>query len=294
MAILRYLRSKSKTAMKNNPITVFLLLIFCCSTGLIHAQSGAAFLFEVLDEKEKVIESYDIKTDGANIQWKGKNQDTDSDAAGATDMIFRADAQELVLINSKSKSYQVMNEATINSIKSSTDATRKQVEESMKNLPPEARAKLMEMQKNGNMAGLSIPGVTPQPIKEVSTINTGTKATKAGFPCTLYKVIENGETAREVWVTPWSNLKGEKEFKGALKKMEAFFQKIMEAFPGDFQQNSYLFEGLNEWEGFPVLVTDLKNNRTTQLKSAKKEALTKADFAPPATFKQQTLAPLKK
>ena len=274
--------------MKKHSLTIFLVILFFCSTSWVQAQNGATFLFEVLDGKEEVLESYDIRTDGSNIRWKSKNQDPDAGASGATNMIFRAKTQELVLINPKSKSYHIMNESTINSIKGHSDAARKQVEESMKNLPPEARAKLMEMQKSGKMGDLVIPGLTPEQNNKVSTINTGEQATKSGFPCTLYKVIKNDETTHEIWVTSWSNLKGANQLKGALQQMEAFFQKIMKAIPGDFQQNSYVFEGLNEWEGFPVLISDLENNNITRLKSAKKTTVAKADFANPADYKQQS------
>jgi hypothetical protein len=175
----------------------------------------------------------------------------------------------------------------------------KQMQEAMKDMPPEQR-KMMEQMMQKSAPGGGMPGAPPSaeacrpPRTEVRP--TGQSAKIAGYSATRFDVFEDGKFVQEVWVTPtvtaWRELDP--------KKMERFGQdmaKAMEGLPGCGRNRArQAGADLNDpaWklstEGYPVRTVfhGQDEGRVLEVVKAENRAVPATEFQPPADFKSQS------
>ena len=77
------------------------------------------------------------------------------------------------------------------------------------------------------------------------------------------------------------------------EEMAQFFQKLMESVPAMAQQNSTdMFSGLEQVEGFPVLVESFADGELesqTIFGKPQRQDLDAATFEPPSGYREQTM-----
>jgi hypothetical protein len=174
----------------------------------------------------------------------------------------------------------------------------KQMQEAMKDMPPEQRQMMQQMMQK-SMPGGGMSGAAPSaegcrpPRTEVRP--TGQTAKIAGYSATRFDVFEDGKFVQEIWVSPsitaWRELDP--------KKMERFGQemtKATEGLPGcgrDRTRQAGADPNDPAWklstEGYPVRTMFHGQAEGTSLEVVKAEsrAVPPTEFQPPADFKRQ-------
>lgn len=212
----------------------------------------------------------------------------------ANDVIFRGERREMVMVDHGSKTYVVMDEAAIKGLATQVSSAMSQMEEMLKNVPPEQRAMVEQMMTSRGM-GASAAAAKPSPTE---LRRTGERATHSGFPCVKYEVLRDGRVIREFWVTEWSNIEGGADARAAFEQMAGLMQEMVSA----FSQSSFgsmisidepMFEYMTQISGYPVVTREFSaagavENETT-LTSATRKAIEAATFEPPAGYARQNI-----
>ena len=131
--------------------------------------------------------------------------------------------------------------------------------------------------------------------------NTGERATKNGYPCVKYEVVQDGRKIRELWVTDWSNVEGGAEARDAFKDMADFFQEMMDAL-GDAAGGAGggFFDGVNSYaenfgNGFPVVTRGFDEDGgledESSLRGSRRQRLDPSAFEPPSGYKRMSMGP---
>jgi hypothetical protein len=206
-------------------------------------------------------------------------------------MIYRAGRREMVVLNHRDRSYMVLDKAAIQSLASQMNQTMGQIEESLRNVPPEQQAFMRQM-----MAG-QMPSQGP-PRSPAQVRRTADRATVFGFAATRYEIWREGRKEREMYVTDWQNLDGGRDVAGAFVDMGGFAQDLAAALPGGNSgpvaaMDDNIFTAMNEIDGFPVGVREYRPDGTIErewaLRSAKRQRVDPATFSPPAGYRRQAL-----
>jgi hypothetical protein len=209
----------------------------------------------------------------------------------SNEMIFHGAEREMLMIDHARKSYIVIDEATLKDLVGQVSAAMQQVEEAMKNMPPEQRAMMEQMMKQRGM------GPAPAAPKPTELRRTGERGDQHGFAAEKYEVLRDGRKIREVWVTPWDRIDGANDARAVFEEMADMMKETMEALAkspmGGALADQNSFEHLKALGGYPVVTREFDENGTleteTVLKSATRKELAPADFQPPAGYAKQTM-----
>lgn len=222
---------------------------------------------------------------------------TNSDAGEA---IFRGDRREMVIVDHGDKSYMVADKATAERVGGQVQQAMHGLEEELSKLDPQRRAMVEKMMKNG-IGGMGIPGAAAPPPKPTKDFrNTGERATKAGYPCVKYEVLEDGRKIRELWVTDWDNVEGASESRGVFEDMASFYSELMGSFSqssgigAGFMSGDSFLEGFANHEGFPVVTREFDDGQLdseTVLHSVVERDLDPDAFEPPKGYRLRTMGP---
>ena len=105
-------------------------------------------------------------------------------------VLFDGAAQVLRIIDDEAKTYSEMSKADAERMRSQFDGAMAQMQDQMKNLPPEQRARMEAMMK-ARGAGIGAAGAPPS-YKKIGTDKVGK------WPCDKYEGTRNGEKVSEV------------------------------------------------------------------------------------------------
>ncbi|MEZ5318070.1 MAG: DUF4412 domain-containing protein [Vicinamibacterales bacterium] len=254
------------------------------------ANPGVVFEMEVKDltRANAPVETSTIAVEGPNIKVSLATAD------GAQEIIFHGDTDEMVMVNHQSKTYTVMDPATLEQLAGQMGAAMAKMQEALKNVPESQRAMMEKMMKErmGAMGGGA-------PAEPVTMRNTGERGTQAGYAAVKWEAMRGSRRLRELWVAGWSSIDGAAEARPAFQKMAEFGKKLMDTMAqSGLPMGNAMDEGMfdmNALNGFPVLTRELdeqgKATRETRLKSARQQAMAATDFQPPKDYRRQTLGP---
>jgi hypothetical protein len=206
-------------------------------------------------------------------------------------MIYRAGRREMVVLNHRDRSYMVLDKAAIQSLAGQMNQAMGQIEESLRNVPPEQQAFMRQM-----MAGQK-PSQGP-PRSPAQVRRTADRATVFGYPATRYEILRDGRKEREMYVTDWQNLDGGRDVAAAFVDLGGFAQELAAALPGGNSgpaatMDDNIFTAMNEIDGFPVGVREYRSDGTIErewaLRSAKRQRVDPATFSPPAGYRRQAM-----
>ena len=142
-------------------------------------------------------------------------------------MIFRCNRKQMIAIDHERKSYFLMDEEGMRSIGNQMSQMQEQLQNALKNLPPEQRAaaeKMMQARMGGNIA--ITDQTTPQPPEKVT--RTGETDNINGYPCVKYVVTRGVEKVRELCVTDWANIEGGAEATDDMRSMAKFAKDLID------------------------------------------------------------------
>jgi len=119
---------------------------------------------------------------------------------------------------------------------------------------------------------------------------TEERATKHGYPCTKYEVLQWQEKVQELWITSWDNVEGGEEVRDAFEQIEGALGESMggESVGGV----DSMFAISRRAGGFPVVSVSYRDGQLVDeavLRSAKTTDIDAAVFEPPAGFKRRSM-----
>lgn len=265
---------------------LILLLAALLTTPLF---AGVVYEIEVIDHEQSPPKTESIQ---AAVEGRNLKMGIASQGKGAQgEMIFRGDRREMVVVDHEKRSFHVMDEATMKQLAGQVNSMMAQMQEALKNVPPELRATVEGAMKR------QMPQEQQARAPRSEIEKTSERATHNGYPCVKYVVSRDGRKVRELWVTDWSNLEGGSEVVEAFEGMAEFFREMLDSLPNvgrggpGFDDN--MFEHLKELGGFPVVTREFADDGAlegeTTLRSAKRQNLDPDVFEPPAGYKRQEM-----
>lgn len=151
-----------------------------------------------------VVVTYQHTSAGKSAPETGKLWLTDDRfrmETGAHVMIFRADKDLFWIVDEKNGKYTEMDRETMKKMGDQVSAAMAQMQEQLKNMPPEQR-QMMEKMMSGKM-GAGMPGTKREPL---TWQKTDEEETIAGYPCRRYDGMRGEEREQEAWITAWDKL----------------------------------------------------------------------------------------
>ncbi|MBI4013797.1 MAG: DUF4412 domain-containing protein [Candidatus Rokubacteria bacterium] len=168
---------------------------------------------------------------------------------------------------------------------------RKQMEQALKDMPPEQR-KMMEQMMRQQMPQGGGPGAGEcvEPRREIR--KTGQQATIAGFPAVRWEVLADGRMQSEVWVAPSLGVARELDAR-KLEQFGAAMSKVSACGPGEGAGRGADPGWKLAAEGYPVrTVMPGAGGTTMEVVKAESRAVPATEFQPPAGFARKTLREL--
>lgn len=286
--------------MKQQSIFTLLIMLLIISA---HVLAGVEYKVETTQYK-----SGSEKTEEVTVEVEGKNLKMQPEQDPENTMIYQGEKRQMVVVNHKDKTFSIINKAVIEEMgakmQATVDESMTQVNEALKNLPPDKRAMVEKMMKDKKIPGMpqqTSPAAAEAARRAMSEYeNTGEKSEKNGYPCVKYIVTKEGKKTHEHWVTDWKNVEGGEETAAAFSDMATFFQEMMDAFASSsgmgampFNFDANMFAGLNSLGGLPIATKDYADDGSLEsessLRSAERRDLDPDAFEPPSGYKRQEM-----
>jgi hypothetical protein len=211
---------------------------------------------------------------------------TSSSSGDMTDVIYKPADDEMIMLDGNHKVARRMTKADIDRMGGMMAGVSQQMQEALKNMPPEARAKAEAMMKkmgNGSMPGASATDQSDKMVKPM-----GSSDTVAGINCDMYEMMLDGKKTQEFCAADADDLKGGEELVTAMSGMAKFMEGLTKATGG---------HGLDAYvepvEGkFPILARQFENGKEvseSRLVSAEETSISADKFEVPKGYKERKL-----
>lgn len=203
---------------------------------------------------------------------------------GDSVMIFKDDT--IHNVNNKDRSYTVLDRESMRKLSEQLNPLLKQMQEQLKNMPPEQRAQVERMM-SARMPGLDTSGT--QEIRK-----TARKDKVAGHACSYVEILRNGERAEEMCVVPTGSLKGSKDLVDAMARMSALAQELIEGLDAPWLKDMIARQISNYEEigGFPILTRQYSSQKPvseSMLKSIRADTVPADAFTIPAGYARKDM-----
>jgi hypothetical protein len=189
-------------------------------------------------------------------------------------------AGKIIFIDDKRKTYTEMDKATMEGYGRQANAAMAQMQDRLKNMPPEQRAQMEKM-----MGGM-MPGAQAKP-SVYDAKNTGKTDTVEGRQCTTWHLLQDGKIIDEMCVVPFSALPGKEDMQKSFKELQEAFAGFANSVPGAAEQAKVR----TRIDGYPVrsrpYVDGKPQGVENVLKSWTEAAIPAATFTVPAGYKKK-------
>jgi len=188
-------------------------------------------------------------------------------------MIVRLDREMMYVVDTEKKTYWQMTfaemEAMMKEASVKMDAAMAEMEEAMKNMPPEQR-KAVEQMMGKQMMGLAKGG-------KVDVTAAGETKSIAGYTCRKYVATRGEEELVTVWAT-----KEVKSFESLQKDWMAFNKRLLAM---NVSMGKPLMEAFQKFDGFPMETTIAGVN--TVVTKVQERSIPEAEFEVPAGYTKE-------
>jgi len=181
-------------------------------------------------------------------QKRMRTQSTGPDGK-SVGMMFDSARQVMTIVTDANKTYMELTKADLDALSSQMSGAMTQMQEAMKNLPPEQRARMEAMMK-GRMGGAGAPGApaAAPPKVEYKKVGTGTVGK---WTCDKYEGYTNGQKTHEICTVDPKALGFTPADFQVTRDMMEFFKQFQKLQSGGGQQQSQMFAlGTPEDQGF--------------------------------------------
>ena len=220
-------------------------------------------------------------THQSQIEKTRMRAETDGGGGRKTTMIFDGTAQVMRTIDDAAKSYTEMTKADMEKMSAQMAGAMTQMQEQMKNMPPEAR-KRMEAMMAGR--GAAAGPTAPTEYKKVGTDKVGK------WTCDKYEGTRNGEKVSELCtVAPGSLGFTAGDFE-VTKQMAEFFSKLMPQ--GADQMFRVGSNAPNAFSGLPVRTIIFRNGApsfTSEITDVSRQNFPDSLFTVPAGYTKRDM-----
>jgi hypothetical protein len=195
--------------------------------------------------------------------------------------------QAMYTVDSKTKTYRVIDKATAEKMGAQVAAAKKQMEARMAAMPPEQRKKMEEMMaKLGQGGAAMLPGAKKS---QRSLKNTGRSETVADIKCTVWEVFEDGQKEEELCAAPASSVPSGDEVIRTFKEIGAMFKSFTDSL-GSRNPADQPWKDMDTLNGVPILSREFSDGKATsemRLTVVRKESVPAAHFEVPAGYTQK-------
>ena len=207
----------------------------------------------------------------------------ESEAAGRKmKMIFDGTAQVMRTVDDDAKSYTEMSKADMEKMSAQMSGAMAQMQEQMKNMPPEARKRMeAAMQGRGAPGGA---GAAPTEYKKVGTDKVGK------WTCDKYEGTRGGEKVSELCTVPPATLGFTQSDFEVTRQMAEFFSKLVPQ--GGEQMFRIGSPAANGFSGLPVRTVIFRNGApsfTSEITDASRQNFPDSIFAVPAGYTKRDM-----
>ena len=220
--------------------------------------------------------------DGGRMRTERREHDGDQDI-----VIFKN--QALYTLDSKSKSYRVLDKAAAEKMGAQVAAAKKQMEARMAAMPPEQRKKMEEMMaklgKGG--AGAMMPGAKPS---QRTLKNTGRTETVAGIKCTVWEAFEDGKKDEELCAAPAGSIPGGDDVIKTFREISAMLSSFTEKLGSHAGDEPW--RDMETINGVPILTRDFDDGKATsetRMTVVRKESVPASSFDVPSGYAEKKL-----
>ena len=226
-------------------------------------------------------------TSTVSLEGERMRMDTPERNEHVTAIVFDGPAKRFLMIDDHNKTYLELTEEDRKRMRAQMDAMRAQMQERMKNMPPDQRKKMEAMMGPGAMAAADKQ-------TEWKFQAMGQKKTINGFACDMYRVTEDGRLIEEDCFSPWSAGVVKKSDFAGIAKMAKEMLAEMGGMGGDRARSNGVFGRLEKAPGLPIsrvlMGEDGKpTGEEEQVKSIKRGAVPASLFAVPAGYAKKDL-----
>jgi hypothetical protein len=189
----------------------------------------------------------------------------------------------MYILDPASKSYRVMDKATVDQMAAKLGEARKKMEASMAGMPPERRAQVEKMLSQ--MGGGTAAGQKKRVLK-----NTGRTETAAGIKCAVWEASVDGQKEEELCAAAPGSVPGGNEMLKTLRQVGEMFKGFTETFSGNKADNAW--RDLEKINGIPIVTRSFSGGKVTsenKLSTARNEAVAASRFEVPAGYTEKKL-----
>ncbi|MBU1882482.1 MAG: DUF4412 domain-containing protein [bacterium] len=246
-----------------------------------HTAMAGVFLEGMTTESsgKQITHDMYIKSDRVRIDIKEKNS--------KMIMIYRQDEDVFWMLDGEERKYMAMTREDLKEMRTMMDEAMKQMEEQLKNLPPEQRA-MME-----SMMGDQMSQAAKEP--EMTYKLVGKKVKVDSWTCDHYIGYEDGDKVIELWTVDPKDVKLDAKEFSALESLADFFKELAPDEGNFFEIGSTKMskgETGPDFYGIPVKSvyydTD-GESATTILRKAERQDLDNSLFEIPEGFEKESL-----
>ena len=259
---------------------VFNMVLFL--GGIMTASNVLAdvtIVFKELGSNEQVIP---IKVRDGKVQIGLSGQ-------GESVLLFDSASNTITNIDNKSKSYTVVDEASLNMMANTMTTMQQNLMAQMKNLSPDKRAQMEAMM--GQMLGQSGQQKT-QPSREFRKTNV--RKNVAEYSCTVIESITAGIKVSDICVVNRREMNLSDEDFQSLKSFFDFIKQMAQKFPGGEKLEEEFGFWASDENVVPVHITRYKNGKVTTIHQIEKldtSPLDSTNFEVPVDYRKHSLMP---
>jgi hypothetical protein len=199
-------------------------------------------------------------------------------------MIFKGDM--LYTLDRESRSYRVMDQATMQQMASGINSAMQQMQARMAQMTPEQRAQMQQLM--GALGGAG-PNAKPDVYEAV---DTGRNETAAGRGCRVWNIKRNGVVEDEYCVVPFSSLPGKEDVQALMRRMGEMSQSLQQAMP-NVASSGGMMGAYNRINGYPVRQRDIVAGKPAAtedlLKTWQEQSVPAAMFEIPAGYARKDM-----
>jgi hypothetical protein len=198
-------------------------------------------------------------------------------------VVFDGAAQVMRMIDDDGKTYMEMSKTDLDRVRGQMDGAMTQMQEQLKNMPPEQRARMEALMKG---RGSAMPGAaaTPTEYKKIGTDTVGR------WTCDKYEGTKNGEKVSEVCTVAPSALGFTPADFEVTRQLTEFFKSMMpQAAEGLFSIGSAT-PNPNAFSGLPVRVVSFRGGAiqtVSEMTEASRQTFPDTLFQIPAGYQKR-------
>ena len=267
-------------------ISFFLALVFLCFSSSVRAGWIIEQVIYSVATSSKESSKQKIKSKFYFSKNRVKS------LQGNSEIIINYNRNQIFIVDSGRKLYWGSTiDEYISEIARSVAQSRKKLEESLKNMPPEQRKAIEEEMKK---QGLRLPGEAKQSDMKVQVRieKTPDKQNVAGYDATKYKIYTDGVVYQEIWVSDEVSVYKHID----MKKMNDFQNRVNETLSSLYTSGGGGLESSLEYQkllekGYPLKTVQVvgQNKGIIEVVNAKETEIGNSEFEVMKGFRKTTL-----